>query len=67
MNQENEKPIHDKWSHAMRAFEYWCVNVSGLAVLGPDPIDIALYGSNYQNINKQPNNFAERYKDLWRQ
>lgn len=27
INQENETPIHDKWSHGMRAFEYWCVNV----------------------------------------
>lgn len=25
-NQENEIPIHDEWSHAMRAFEYYCVN-----------------------------------------
>ncbi len=28
VNQENEIPIHDKWSHAMRAFEYWAVNVN---------------------------------------
>ena len=27
VNQENENPIHDQWSHGMRAFEYWCVNV----------------------------------------
>ena len=26
INQENEIPIHDEYSHAMRAFEYWCVN-----------------------------------------
>lgn len=26
VNQENENPIHDQYSHAMRAFEYWCVN-----------------------------------------
>jgi hypothetical protein len=26
-NQENEIPIHDEWSHAMRALEYYCVNV----------------------------------------
>jgi phage terminase large subunit len=26
INQENELPIHDTYSHAMRAFEYWCVN-----------------------------------------
>jgi len=25
-NQSNEIPIHDQWSHAMRAFEYWCWN-----------------------------------------
>lgn len=26
INQENEVPIHDDYSHAMRAYEYWCVN-----------------------------------------
>lgn len=26
VNQENEIPIHDQYSHAMRAFEYWAVN-----------------------------------------
>jgi len=30
VNQQNEVPIHDKWSHAMRAFEYWCVNQGGI-------------------------------------
>lgn len=25
-NQENELPLHDEWSHGMRAFEYYCVN-----------------------------------------
>lgn len=29
INQENELPIHDEFSHAMRAFEYWAVNVGG--------------------------------------
>ena len=27
VNQENEIPIHDQWSHGMRALEYYCVNV----------------------------------------
>lgn len=31
LNQENEIPIHDQYSHAMRAFEYWCVNYSDTA------------------------------------
>lgn len=26
VNQSNEIPVHDEYSHAMRAFEYWCVN-----------------------------------------
>lgn len=26
LNQENEVPIHDMYSHAMRALEYWAVN-----------------------------------------
>lgn len=29
-NQENELPIHDEFSHAMRAFEYWAVNFADL-------------------------------------
>lgn len=28
VNQSNEKPVHDEWSHGARAFEYWCVNTS---------------------------------------
>jgi hypothetical protein len=26
-NQENELPIHDEFSHAMRALEYYAVNI----------------------------------------
>lgn len=33
VNQENEIPIHDRFSHGMRAFEYWCVNVNDGGVL----------------------------------
>lgn len=29
-NQENEIPIHDEFSHAMRALEYYAVNVKGI-------------------------------------
>ena len=45
VNQENEIPIHDRWSHGMRAFEYWAVNVadggvvSGGDYLNPEPPD----------------------------
>jgi len=28
LNQSNEIPIHDEWSHGARAFEYWCWNWS---------------------------------------
>lgn len=28
VNQENEKPVHDEYSHAMRAFEYYCWNLT---------------------------------------
>ena len=35
INQENELPIHDQWSHGMRAFEYWAVNADD--VLGRKP------------------------------
>ncbi len=34
INQENENPIHDEFSHAMRAFEYYCWNLTGGAVGG---------------------------------
>jgi len=40
LNQENEIPIHDQFSHAMRAFEYWCVNYSDTA---GDPIVLPEY------------------------
>lgn len=30
VNQENEVPIHNEFSHAMRAFEYWAVNVGDI-------------------------------------
>jgi len=30
LNFENEVPIHDEFSHAMRAFEYFCVNIRGV-------------------------------------
>lgn len=30
LNKENEIPIHDEWSHAMRALEYYCVNVGDI-------------------------------------
>jgi len=45
VNQENELPIHDRWSHGMRAFEYWAVNVEDGGVvssgqeLNPEPPD----------------------------
>ncbi len=29
IDQSNEKPIHDQWSHAMRALEYYFVNYKG--------------------------------------
>lgn len=32
INQENEVPIHNEFSHAMRAFEYWAVNSQSLPV-----------------------------------
>jgi hypothetical protein len=34
VNQENEIPIHDRFSHGMRAFEYWCVNAEEGEVVG---------------------------------
>lgn len=34
INQSNENPIHDEFSHAMRAFEYYCWNVTNGGVGG---------------------------------
>jgi phage terminase large subunit len=34
VNQENETPIHDEFSHAMRAFEYYCWNYTNGGVGG---------------------------------
>lgn len=47
INQENEIPIHDRWSHAMRAFEYWAVNVEGSYL----DDNLAYYG-NFDNVNQ---------------
>jgi hypothetical protein len=47
VNQENEIPIHDKWSHAMRAFEYWAINCAS----GYQQENEAIYGENYYGIN----------------
>lgn len=33
MNQSNEVPIHDEFSHAMRALEYYFVNINGGSVM----------------------------------
>lgn len=37
INQSNEQPIHDEYSHAMRAFEYWCVNYGDIPVSEYEP------------------------------
>lgn len=37
VNQENEIPIHNRYSHAMRAFEYWAVNVGDIATSPTQP------------------------------
>lgn len=34
INQINEVPIHDQYSHMMRAFEYWCANYGDLPAPG---------------------------------
>lgn len=46
VDQSNEKPIHDEWSHGARAFEYWAVNYSefqpvshgSVSYVGGDPV-----------------------------
>lgn len=50
VNQENEIPIHDRWSHGMRAFEYWSVNAEEVN-MGWIKENQELYGNDYQNIN----------------
>ncbi|HEX8965668.1 MAG TPA: hypothetical protein VF820_04530 [Patescibacteria group bacterium] len=48
VDQDNEKPIHDEYSHAMRAFEYYCWNrtfgdVGGVKT-GGRPIQRGMWG-----------------------
>lgn len=43
-NQENELPIHDEFSHAMRALEYYAVNIKDIS---PNIKPIARYRSSY--------------------
>lgn len=40
-NQENEIPVHDQFSHAMRAYEYYCVNAKDIT--DPDEYDLPTY------------------------
>lgn len=43
-NQSNEVPIHDEWSHAMRALEYYCSNTQ--AFRHPDQLAVPpVYGT----------------------
>lgn len=54
INQENEIPIHDKWSHGMRAFEYWAVNAD------------TLWLNENENIYGNLDNINEGLKEKWR-
>jgi len=53
VNQSNENPIHDEYSHAMRALEYYFVNVD----TGMD------FG---QNPDKYGNDYLKKKDKLWR-
>lgn len=40
LNQSNEIPIHDKWSHAMRALEYYFANIDASGLLKSQAQDV---------------------------
>lgn len=52
VNQENELPIHDKWSHGMRAFEYWGVNADD-AISDDDLTEWEVHQANINRSLKQ--------------
>lgn len=51
VNQENEIPIHDKWSHGMRAFEYWAVNADEVINNDVDDTDFPDDTRQFQNFD----------------
>lgn len=57
-NQENEIPIHDEFSHAMRALEYYAVNVKGVV---RDPRVVS-----YVSPKEPTTGYRPRYKSLVR-
>jgi hypothetical protein len=54
INQSNEIPLHDEYSHAMRALEYYAVNIRGFK---PDQPRVRVYtgGDPITGFGKRPN------------
>lgn len=61
VNQDNENPIHDEFSHAMRAFEYYCWNLThgdaGGFVTKTNPTLTRRTGQFVDGSQKQENGF----------
>ena len=60
VNQQNENPVHDEFSHALRAFEYYCWNLTqgksgGIAQYNPNrstrPVAPQMIGDKQVGIN----------------
>ncbi len=68
INQDNENPIHNEWSHGARAFEYYCWNysvgtVGGVEQLGQKKLKEKFFTakidpSNGSQIGIDPDKFA---------
>lgn len=66
VNQSNEIPIHDHYSHAMRALEYYFWNFDPMTQTIHQQ-NIATYGSNFQRVNDfDPFGRPRNGKDLFR-
>lgn len=65
VNQSNETPIHDQYSHAMRALEYYFWNYDP-SMQQVHQQNVALYGQNYERINNDLQiHRPDNGKDIW--
>lgn len=68
INQENENPIHDEYSHALRAFEYYCWNLTGGAVgaikqISNKKIETLVNMRDGRQVSIDLDKFADAYDD----
>ena len=69
INQDNEKPVHDEFSHALRAFEYYCWNLSvgdvgGVHQKQPSKIPSSMITKVDLDAFGKPNKHQKTYREV---